>query len=149
MKKFLRFNNKEKKFIKMINQSGRGFELIILSESYIQDLLQCIHDCEEKGDSIYIVWQMKFKAGNYILYKNCTFSTPQDNFYSMYGGEPKLFGKKIKVKCSDTNFYTDSFLYKNQKVKKSRSKYSDGMLLNRMLKISELNIKSEEDVSSQ
>lgn len=146
MKKFIRFNKKEKQFIKMINQSERGFELIILSETYIQHLLQLINDCEENGDNIDIVWQMKFKPGNYILYKNCIFSTPQDNYYSNYGGIPKLFGKKIKVKCSSTDFYTDSYIYKDQKVKKSRSKYKDGLLLGRMFKISELNIKSIEDV---
>jgi hypothetical protein len=142
MKRFLRIYSKDKDNIKMINQSDKGFELIILSNSVLNDLINTINSYKVTNDEIYIAWQMKFKPNNYILYKNCKFSEPIDNFRPK---EPKkLFGKKIKVVCEGTTFYTNSFMYKNKTVQHTTEKYKDGKLLERMLKIGELNLISVE-----
>jgi len=138
MEKFIKFSSQDRNVIKMINQSENGFELIILSDSLLHNLLEFIYTYNK----IHIVWQMKFKSENHILYKNCTFSDPQDNLYSKCGGPVKVYGKKIKVFCSGINFYSNSMLYKNQKVKKANHRYKDSQLLERMLKISELNKKT-------
>jgi len=147
MKRFITFNKKDKRFIKMINQTEKGFELVILSDSVIKELLETINNCEEKNDEIYIVWQMKFKQTNFILYKKCTFSSPIDNFNSSkrtMEEKTTLCGKKIKVSCSGNSFYTNSYMYKNKEVKKTKVRYQDSNALIRMLKISELNVKCDE-----
>ena len=141
MKRFLKFYQKDKQYIKMINATEKSFELIIInSDKIFKELLEVINTCEEKGDEISIVWQMKHKPFNFIVYKNCIFSAPMDNFLP---SSTDTYGKKIKVTCSGTSFYSDSYLYKNQKIKKSNDKYKDAFLLTRMLKLSELNVKSE------
>lgn len=137
MKRFLKFYQKDKLNIKMINQSEKGFELIILDNNTLKELLEIINMCEEENDELSIVWQMKHKKMNFIVYKKCVFSAPMDNFI-----KDKLFGKKLKVSCTGTSFYSDSYLYKDRVVKKSKDKYKDATLLTRMLKISELNLKS-------
>ena len=138
MKRFLRIYCKDRENIKMINQSDKGFELIVLSKNVLNDLINTINSCDE----ICIAWQMKFKPSNYILYKNCKFSEPVDNFHPK---EPKkVFGKRIRVICEGTTFYTDSFMYKNKTVQHTTEKYKDGKLLERMLKIGELNLISVE-----
>ena len=58
---------------------------------------------------------------------------------------PKSAGKKIKITCSETSYYSDSYLYKNRTIKKTKNTYKDGMLLERMLKIGELNYISEKE----
>jgi len=134
MKRFITFYQKDKNFIKMTNQTDKGFELIILSDTLINKFLKIINS----NDEIYIVWQMKFKPENFILYKNCILSAPIDNFNNK-PGEKNIYGKKIKIVCSGNSFYTNSIIYKNREVKKTKLKYKDFALLNRMLKISELN----------
>ena len=143
MKRFLKIYRKDKEDIKMINQSEKGFELVILSDKLIKEFTEMINICRINGDQIYIVWQMKFKRENFILYRNCIFSDPIDNF-NPFTKPQKLFGKKFKVTCSGTMFYSESKLFKNQIVKKTNLKYKDATLLERMLKIGELNLKSEE-----
>lgn len=142
MKRFIKFYQKDKQNIKMINQSEKGFELAILSEDILKTLLETINDCEEKGDDVDIVWQMKYKPQNYILYKKCTFSAPIDNI--MPRNEIKMVGKKIKVTCSGTSYYSESFLFKNRTIKKTKNTYKDAILLERLLKIGELNYISQE-----
>jgi len=139
MKRFLKFYQKDKEAIKMINQSEKGFELVILDDNTLKELLEIINMCEEENDELSIVWQMKHKKMNFIVYKNCVFSAPMDNFI-----KDTLLGKKLKVSCTGTSFYSDSYLYKDRIVKKSKDKYKDATLLTRMLKISELNLKSVE-----
>jgi len=146
MKRFLKFYQKNKKDIKMINQSDKGFELIVLNDKLIKELVEVINTCNKKGDDICVVWQMKFKNENYILYKNCIFSSPMDNFNPFAKTpEEKIqpFGKKFKVTCSDTTYYTESGIYKNRNVRMTKENYKDATLLERMLKISELNLKGE------
>ena len=43
MKKFLKFYSKDKKFIKMVNQKSTGFELVILSDELLNDILNFIN----------------------------------------------------------------------------------------------------------
>lgn len=156
MKRFLKFYQADKENIKMINQTNTGFELVVLSDTMLKELLEVINTCEEQNDELAIVWQMKFKKDNYILYKNCTFSAPMDNFHTPRKANrwgqvngvgvtesPKMLGKKLKVTCSGTTFYSDSAIYKNQGIKNTKDKYKDATLLNRMLKIGELNLISE------
>lgn len=140
MKRFLKFYTKDKAHVKMINSTEKGFELVILSTSVLNKLLEIIYNSEEKNDTIDVVWQMKFKRDNFMVYKNCTFSNPTDN-YNMN----KLTGKKIKVTCDSINFFSKSWLYKDKNVKKSKSKYKDAALLDRMLKIEELNVIGENE----
>lgn len=158
MKRFLKFYQKDKLYIKMINQSEKGFELVIInSDALLNELLEIINTCEERDDEISIVWQMKHKNNNFIVYKDCHFSAPMDNFAPtttnryLHDGkgfnksnEPVPLGKKIKVTCNGTSFYSDSIFYKDRTIKKSKDKYKDATLLTRMLKISELNLKSNE-----
>jgi len=143
MKRFLKVYNEDrngygKPSIKMINQSIKGFELVILSNDVLSEI-----NSYDKNDDIYIIWQMKFKPYNYTLYRNCKFSEPVNNFHPK--SPTKVFGKKIKVTCGDTSFYSNSLLYKNQNVKSTNEKYKDGKLLERMLKIGELNLRSKKN----
>ena len=156
MKKFLKFYSKDKKFIKMVNQKSTGFELVILSDELLNDILNFINTCEENDDTVGIIWQMKFKNKNFIHYKKCTFSAPIINYFTKRGEkESKPYGKKIKISCSDSGFYSEDDNYKDNIVhnpsrykymskKVGGPKYKDGKLLNRMLKINNLDIKSEE-----
>jgi hypothetical protein len=161
MKRFLKFYRVDKENIKMINQASTGFELVVLSDTMLKELLEVINTCEEQNDELAIVWQMKFKPNNYILYKNCTFSAPMDNFHTprttnRWGQvnektpieSPKMIGKKLKVTCSGVSFYSESAAYKDQGIKNTRDKYKDATLLNRMLKIGQLNLKSVEKIEN-
>lgn len=141
MKRFLRFYNRDKQEVKMINQTENGFELVILSENVMKELLEKINDAEESGDSIDVIWQMKWKSENYKQYKNCVFSAPMDNFHPRDNNSP--MGRKFKVTCNDTGYYTDSVFQKNKFNRRSKVTYKDMTLLTRMLKISELNVKSD------
>jgi hypothetical protein len=101
MKRYLKFYDKDKQFVKMSNQSEKGFDLIILSDDILKQIIETINNCEENGDTLNVVWQMKFKLKNLVLYKDCTFSAPIDNIYKKRGDiTPKSYGKKIKVKCT-------------------------------------------------
>ena len=125
----------------MINQTEKGFELIILSESLLEKLLEDL----SKYDEIHIVWQMKFKLENHIVYKDCIFSEPVDNYFlDAYKKAKVRLGKKISVKCSGKTYYSNSFMYKNRKVNKTNQIYKDSTLLERMVKICQLDIKSKE-----
>jgi len=138
MKQFLRFYNKDKNVIRMVNQSNKGFDLIILSDDKLKELLEIINYCEEKEDTLNILWQMKFKHESFVLYKKCVFSAPMDNFF-----KTEHCGKKIKVTCDNTSFYTDSNINKDRKVKFVNSTYQDMSTLTRLLKLTELNLKSK------
>ena len=131
----------------MINQSEKGFELVILSDKHIKEFLEVMNDCDENSDEINIVWQMKFKNENFILYHKCKVSDPMNN-YNPFAKTPEEkatpYGKKFKVTCESTSYYSTSRMYKNQKVRMSKTKYKDGALLERMLKISQLNVKSNQ-----
>ena len=144
MKQFLRINRADKKYVKMINQTETGFELVITSDSVLDNFIKKINSYKENNDDVDIVWQMKFKHDNYITYKNCVFSEPEINYFSKRQGiDTVILGKKIKVSCSGVQYYSDSFIYKNRIVKKSKHTYKDAHLLERLLKISELNSKVE------
>ena len=82
---------------------------------------------------------MKFKKTNFILYRNCFFSDPVNSFFIRDG--IKQENNKIKVTYSSRDFYSDSSNI-NMFVKKTKEKYKDSFILNRMLKIDELNSKS-------
>jgi len=106
MKRFLKIYKKDKENIKIINQTESGFELAFLSNDILLEFLEVINTCEEQNDNLYLVWQMKFKPSNYILYKNCTFSTPMENRHPEH--TKKILGKKLQVKCDSVSFYSDS-----------------------------------------
>ena len=144
MKQFLRIKKSDKKFVKMINQTEKGFELVITSDSLLNDFIKKINSYKENNDDVDIVWQMKFKHDNYVAYKNCVFSEPEVNYFSQKGRDTVILGKKIKVSCSNVQYYSNSFIYKNSIVKKTKHTYKDAHLLERMLKICELNSKEEE-----
>jgi hypothetical protein len=159
MKRFIKFYQKDKNIVKMINQSEKGFELIILSDEFLKKLLESINECREE-DTIDIIWQMKYKLENFIHYRNCTFSEPIDNlapktnnfFLLRQKGfspmnEDKLMGKRIKVSCNNVSFYTSSEHFKNKPIKKTLNIYKDSILLKRMLKIGEINLKETKNGS--
>jgi len=124
----------------MINSiSDKEFELAFLSNEILNEFLEVINTCEENGDTINIVWQMKFKSLNYILYRNCIFSTPLENRHPVH--TKKILGKKIKIKCDSKSLYSDDGF---GDLTNSKTKYKDGKLLNRMLKINELNLINKE-----
>mgnify|MGYP001768424291 CR=1 FL=1 len=149
-KRFLRFYKKDKGFIKMINQSEKGFDLIITNDNVFNDILNTIKNCKENNIRIDIVWQMKWKLDNFVLYKNCIFSEPEINYFIIkkrYMGDsasPQPCGKKIRIICDSVSHYSDSEEYKHKQIKNKKEKYKDGLILNRMLKINELKYKSEE-----
>lgn len=148
MRRFIKFYQKDKPYFKMINQSEKGFELIILSNTKVKEMLELLHTCEERGDDISIVWQMKFKQDNFVMYKNCVFSAPMDNVNPFAKSEEDN-GKRFKVTCEDTTYYTDVDQFKNRNVnrinKSMEKKYKDATLMLRMLKISELNFRCLEE----
>lgn len=173
MKRFLTFNTAEKKVIKMTNQSDKGFDLIALTNELIKKIIETKNLCEANGDELYIVWQMKFKTKNYILYRNCKLSDPIDNSYKQpasdgWNRSNRLFtesetvrGKKFTVNCKGSSFYSrdEAFInapvlnpnqtrysryYNKQKnTNLNEKKYNDIFLLDRMLKLGQLSLKSE------
>ena len=154
MLKFIKFYNKDKVNVKMINQSDKGFELVILDDNLLNEVLKTINSCKEQ-DELCVFWQIKFNCENFIVYKNCTFSTPMDNIYTAYQQQTRFslprkneqinqsYGKKIKVTCSGKDFYTNSIFFKNKNVKLSNEKFKDGKCLSRIIKLSELDSKSK------
>src|ERR1035437_2848294 len=104
MKRFLKFYQKDKNVIKMIGQSEKGFELIILSDDKVKEMLELLHKCEERGDELSIVWQCKFKLHNFIMYRNCVFSAPMDNI-NPRANPSDYQGKKFKVTCDSADYY--------------------------------------------
>lgn len=164
MKRFLTFDAKEKKFIKMANQSEKGFNLIALTDVLIKKIIETKNTCEENGDELYIVWQMKFKTKNYILYRSCKISDPIDDTYKQpvsFCKTEMVIGKKFKVTCSGSSYYSKDETYVDVPVlnpaqsrysryynKPSKNldgkKYNDIFLLDRMLKLGQLSLKSEE-----
>lgn len=140
MKRFIKIYNKDKVKIKMLNQTEKGFELVILDENLLKEYLEFINNCESNGDEIYLVWQMKWKDENHTVYKNCKFSDPMENLFKTAkeryykNSIPKPFGKKLKVTCDSSILYSNATLPKN----KVFAKYKDGKLLERLLKIGEL-----------
>jgi hypothetical protein len=150
MKKFLKIYNKDRNIFKMINPSEKGFELIILNDALFKEYLSILNFHGDKG--VNVLWQMKFKEHSYALYKNCKFSDPMDNFYAeptnrffglqyniKSGTDLKPFGKKFKVTCDCVEYYSNSV----RKPAVAKNKFKDFLLLERMLKIDELNSKSE------
>ena len=144
MKKFIEIPKREKIHFKMINQSEKGFELVITSDNALSNLQRLIKSSHEQKDNVYIVWQMKFKPDNYIVYKDCVFSEPVDNYFTNAKKVKVILGKKISVKCSGKTYYSNSYMYKNRRVNKTNDIYKDSILLERMLKIGELDIKNRE-----
>jgi hypothetical protein len=138
MKKFLIFYKKDKNNVKMINRADKSFELVITDDIILNQILEKIEDCEKNKYRLDIVWQMKHKSNNIMLYKNCKFSTPIDNFFGKFGEQPKLCGKKIKIVCDSIQYFSDSTLYINQNIPKSNAKYKNSLQLIRMLKLYEL-----------
>jgi len=148
MKRFIKINHVDKENIKMINQTETGFDLAILSDDVLKKLLETINFYEEKGDDIYIVWQMKHKFKNFVVYKNCKFSSPTDNFFNRKGSnpfyrKPILFGKRISIKCEGNSIYGNS--YSSFVSFGSKQKFKDGKLLERMLKIGNLDLFSDKN----
>lgn len=154
MKKFLKIYNKDRHIFKMINPSEKGFELIILDDTLFKEYLKILNFHGDNG--VNVLMQMKFKEHSYALYKNCKFSDPMDNFYAepikeannSFFGLPykiktstdlKLLGKKFKVTCDSVEYYSRSI----KKPAVAKNKFKDFLLLERMLKIDELNSKSE------
>lgn len=157
MIRFISICNSDKENVKMINKTDKGFDLVILSDEKLNEILNIINDCDQ-NDELYIAWQNKFKHYNFEVYRNCIFSTPIDNVLtsSVRIGVPyynsiikeigEIFGKKIKVEFSNIGYYTESVELKNRPVKfSSTERFKDGKLLSRMLKIGELNLKSQND----
>lgn len=145
MKKFIEITKKEKDNFKMINQSENGFDLVITSDNALKYIQTLINLANKQNDQICIVWQMKFKLQNHIVYKDCVFSSPVDNYFmDPYKKVRVRLGKKISVKCSGKSYYSSSFMYKNRKVNKTNQIYKDSTLLERILKIGELDKKSKE-----
>lgn len=160
--KFLKFNKEDKKFVKMINSKHYSFELV-LPEELLHDILKQIEQYKNKNEDINISWQMKFKNENFIHYKNCIFYEPVDyeipkNTYFKQNNRLVNFNnldnysilkfKKIKVSFSSMDYYSNSIKYKNKivgnitmrlKQSKNLSRYKDGILLERVMKISNLN----------
>jgi hypothetical protein len=158
MKKIVKFEDKDKQYVKMINQKDSGFELVFLSDIVLNHLLKEIKNYDASGYETCIIWQMKFKEDNYIVYNNCKFSEPEDNYFTKFnnwwGGyidkTPKLCGKKIKVTCKNSTYYTSSPLYRDKPIipnpfMKCSRKYKDRKLLERSMKLNDINIKSKED----
>ena len=145
MKKFIEIPKREKDNFKMINQSENGFDLVVTSDNALKYIQTMINLANKQNEQICIVWQMKFKLYNYIVYKDCVFSSPVDKYFTdPYKKVRVRLGKKISVKCSGKSYYSSSLMYKNKRVNKTNQIYKDSTLLERMLKIGELDIKSRE-----
>jgi hypothetical protein len=144
MKRVININQKDKEFFKMTNQSERGFDLIVASDSKLKLLLNTINNSE---DEIHISWQQKFKNENYTLYRKCVFSKPEDNYFNKPGLYPKIVkcGSIIHVNCSGISYFTSNKTFINKKVRYSTHTYKDSKLLIRMLKIGELDSTENEN----
>jgi len=138
MKKFITINQKDKDIFKMVNQTEKGFDLIITSSTELESFLDNINFNE---DEIYIVWQQKFRSENYTLYKKCILSKPEINYIKTPGvfSMNKKCGSKINVSCSGISYFTSNKTFINKRVRYSTHSFKDSNLLIRMLKIGELN----------
>jgi hypothetical protein len=133
MIEFIKIYNKDKRYVKMINSTNNGFILAFLSSDVLEEFKILLENSNKNNREIYLIWNMKFKKDNFILYKNCKFdfnSVLLDNSIDVYS--------YVKVTCSDTSFYKEKL--KNNYKTKTNIVYKDINLLNRLIKINELNL---------
>lgn len=160
MKRYIIIENKEKEFVKMINHKDTSFELVFLSDEFLTKTLEFINSTEESGDDICIAWQTKFNKQNFVEYTNCTFSTPINYIFEKVTKHSYRWSipdktpikcKKIIVKCSNSTLYTNDEKIKNKSIVlkqpwiKGMETYKDGKILNRRMKIIQLNSKNSEN----
>jgi len=138
MKKFIKIFFKDKRTFKMINQTNNSFDLIVLDDFYsFINKLKSFDD-----DQIYVIWQMKFKRDSFMIFTDCVFNEPIDNLNTLDKRNPFIQGKRFHVTCRSVQYYSD--FYENKNVPFTKSKFKPKKLIDRLLKISELNQISEE-----
>ena len=135
MKKFIRVFAKDKQTIKMINQTNAGFDLIILDLKDFEIFKKRLESYTDE-DQISIVWQMKHKRDTFTMYVDCSFGVAEDNMNSTLK-VPAIQGKRLHVTCKAVQYYSER--QENYKVPFTKEKYKSKKLLDRMLKIAELN----------
>jgi len=136
-KRFIKIFRKEKEVYKMINQTEKGFVLIIIDNQVFQQFMRLLNSFATE-DEIFVAWQWKHKHDSYTLYRKCEFGDPIQNYNTKKGStESFLQGMRFNVSCKDTQYFSYTKENRNVPFKKDH-KFKSGLLLDRMLKIAEL-----------
>lgn len=145
MRRYLGFQKIDKEFIKMLNPTDVGFDLIVLNDEYLTKILKFV---EYYGKELSIVWETKFNKETFVVFYECSISSIEDNYYAKnyYGKneEPKLCGKKLHITASSKEYFTNNINLRGRKVRNTKNIFKDGSKIIKLLKLSELDYKSEE-----
>ena len=135
MKKFIKIFKQDKDQFKMVNQTTRGFELIILSYDTYKHFVEKL-DSFSSEDKLFLAWQMKHKRDHYLLYRNCVFTNPRQNTNT----KGQIEGMRFTVTCTDIQYFADNVELRGRKAVPfvKGEMYKDAKLLHRMIKISTL-----------
>lgn len=139
MSAFIQISSSHKSFVKMNNQSEAGFELIILNEDFLNDVINDLNRLSKDG-SIHIAWELK-NARGYKVYKDVKLLEIKQNlnpFTHSYDGKVLVFS------CADTESFSKIKPDIGKQVYKSTKRWKDYTLLERALKLSNLKFNSEE-----
>lgn len=137
-KRFIKLFRSEKENYKMINQSENGFVLIIVDIAAFNEFMGKLNSFSS-DDQIFLAWQWKHKTDSCTLYRECVFSAPEVNYNVKRGTTDDKFaqGMRFNVTCKDAQYF--SYTKENKAVPfKKEFRFKSGLLLDRMLKISEL-----------
>lgn len=145
MRKYLGFQKIDKVFIKMLNPTDVGFDLIVLNDEYLSKILNFF---EYYGEELAIVWEPKFTKDTFIVYYDCAIVCVTDNYYGK-NEEPKLCGKKLHITSSSKEYFTNNINIKGRKVRNTKNIFKDGSKIIKMMKISELDYKSDQSHHSK
>lgn len=140
MRRYLGFQKIDKEFIKMLNPTDVGFDLIVLNDEYLTKILKFV---EYYGKELSIVWETKFNKETFVVFYECSISGIEDNYYGK-NEEPKLCGKKLHITSSSKEYFTNNRNLIGRKVRNTKNIFKDGSKIIKLLKLSELDYKSEE-----
>jgi hypothetical protein len=140
MRRYLGFQKIDKEFIKMLNPTDVGFDLIVLNDEYLTKILKFV---EYYSKELSIVWETKFNKETFVVFYECSISSIEDNYYGK-NEEPKLCGKKLHITSSSKEYFTNNRNLIGRKVRNTKNIFKDGSKIIKLLKLSELDYKSEE-----
>lgn len=101
MSAFIQISSSQKGFVKMNNQSENGFHLIIMNESFFNDIQNDLNRLYNLGD-VHLAWELKNQRG-YKVYKNVKLLEIKENlnpFTHSYDGKVLVFS------CEDTESFS-------------------------------------------
>lgn len=128
---FIQVTRNQKSFVRMNNQSEKGFDLIILKSDVFNQIISELNSDEK----INLAWELKNERG-YKVYYNINLTGVKDNINPFNGG--KIDGKVLSFTCVSTESFSRVKTDIGKGIYKSTKKWKDYTMLERALKLSNL-----------